>query len=193
MALTRPSIEIIKVDEEAQPTGNIQIGSRGLQTESASVAGPKEVVKIDYDDKAGILKLTLSNGLVLTAKGLPTYKDLPKGSKGLRGLPGEPGIDGKDGIKGKTGDGGCQGSIGAEGPAGEKGATGDVGDVGPEGDKGESGSRGPVGDSGEIGLRGPKGAPGLDGQDGKDAEVRIVVSATDPGAAAGASCIWVKI
>jgi hypothetical protein len=192
MALTKPNIEIVRVDQDKQPVGNIEYNDANLDVQQGSSAGKNDITKMEYDDQSGILSIHLSTGIILKAKGLPVLSDIPKGQRGLRGLPGSPGKDGRDGIPGEKGEGGCQGSIGSQGAQGEKGSVGDPGSIGPTGDMGEQGIRGPVGEPGDRGLIGPKGAHGDSGRDGLNATVRIVVSATDPGTAGGPSCIWVR-
>ena len=192
MALTKPGIEIVQVDPDIQPVGNVEYNSTNLDVQASTTAGKNEIVKVDFDDQSGILSVYLSSGAVLKAKGLPVLSDIPKGPKGLRGLPGEPGIDGKDGIPGEKAEAGCQGSIGSQGMTGEKGSDGDPGEIGPRGDPGGQGIKGVTGEVGSRGLPGPKGKPGVDGLRGADAVVKIILSATDPGTAGGPSCIWVR-
>jgi hypothetical protein len=72
------------------------------------------------------------------------------------------------------------------GPPGPRGLTGPRGEVG---EKGPDGEIGPVGVTGPRGEAGPAGEPGTPGAGGS---LNVIVTTTDPGAAAGPGAIWVN-
>ena len=129
-------------------------------------------------DNEGKLRLTLSNGSVLTAGTV----------KGEKGEKGEKGDTGAKGEKGDTGEKGAQGEKGDRGEKGEKGDAFKYSDFTAEQ---LSALKGEKGDTGEKGAQGEKGEKGEKGDTGSMPPLVTALSASSTNSAApGAKCVY---
>lgn len=198
--LTRPLVtQIAATGGEGQT--EIIVEQNMLKVSTPQESSVSEVASGHYDDVLGVMTITLHNGETIKVPGFPTASKIPEGPPGPQGLPGKDGQPGKPGKPGKAGAPGCMGAPGEKGDTGEVGQEGRQGLQGPPGPRGLTGRQGPVGNIGPDGVigppgptgprgeTGPAGAPGTPGQPGA---ANVIVSTTDPGAAAGAGALWVN-
>lgn len=199
MSLTRPLVQQIKAPGADDESEVIVKGQR-LRTQAPSESAVAEIASGSYDQQQGVLTLVHTNGTEIRIDRFLTPSNMPQGERGPQGKPGKDGKDGKGGKAGKQGLPGCEGPPGPRGEPGPRGQDGRQGLPGipgmrglegPQGELGPIGPTGPdgvVGPTGPLGEQGPAGAPGIPGAPGT---VNIIVSATDPGAAAGPGALWV--
>ncbi len=201
MALTKPPVDMISAHGDEDEV-DIKVGEDGyLQTTRQISSTVSEVATASYDEIQGVLTLTFANERQLLVKGFPTRTTLLPGEEGPQGQEGDAGKDGDDGKDGERGEEGCQGPEGPPGPLGQPGSDGrdglpgppgPTGPTGPTGPKGPTGPTGPQGPTGLQGLQGISGNPGPQGPNGSPGTLNLIISTSDPGAAAGAGSIWVN-
>lgn len=194
MALTKPSIDMIRVDptELSDQKKILVYKDQVIAQEYEVYPEYAQISDAWFDDQIGILSIQFNNGKILKVRGFPTPATLPEGPRGPDGLPGRPGKSGKDGKDGIKGESGCPGPMGPEGNQGPKGPKGDVGDQGPPGERGPMGLPGPQGPKGPQGDPGPLGPAGPPGKQGKNGIVNVIISIKDPGEGIGGAGLWVN-
>lgn len=171
------SLDLRQIEKIERTESGMKISfSNGTSTSLALYDGVS--VSTAAIDNEGKLRLTLSNGSVLTAGTV----------KGEKGEKGEKGDTGAKGEKGDTGEKGAQGEKGDRGEKGEKGDAFKYSDFTAEQ---LSALKGEKGDRGEKGAQGEKGEKGEKGDTGSMPPLVTALSASSTNSAApGAKCVY---